>query len=211
MVARVHRLLGEILVNLGFLNLNQVNEARRKQMKNPNVLLGEYLVELGYVTPKQLLDALNRQTEDSSGRFPCPTPNGLPAWHVELAQLTSHPLFRAFADHLDQACYVLALGRTREEDRLLYVNPALASLAGMEPEAFLGKSAEPVVRFGARFFDDPKAFLEKIYEFVTHRPEPFVVTLEVARPRRMKFEIRNVPLRGCTGEVLGAAGFLKAI
>lgn len=211
MEAKGRRLLGEILVDLGFLNIPQVNAARRKQMDNPNVLLGEYLVQLGFVTQEQLLEALNLQAASSLGYLSGPTRAGLPARYLELTQLASHPLFRAFADHLDRACYIIAWGCTREEDRLLYVNPAMASLAGMEPEAFLDKSAEPVVRFAARFFDDPKAFLERMYEFVTHRPEPFVVTLELARPRRMRFEIRNVPLRGCTGEVLGAAGFLKPI
>lgn len=211
MEAKGHRLLGEILVDLGFLNLPQVNEARRKQMNDPNVLLGEYLVELGYVTPKQLLEALSLQAADSLGILRGSSRAGLPPRYLELTRLASHPLFRAFADQLDQAVYIIAWGSTREEDRLLYVNPALTTLAGMEPEAFLDKSAEPVVRFAARFFDDPKTFLERVYEFLTHRPEPFVVALEVARPRRMKVEIRNVPLRGCTGEVLGAAGFLKMI
>ena len=211
MEAQSHRLLGEILVDLGFLNIPQVNEARRKQMDNPNVLLGEYLVELGYVTPKQLLEALNLQAASSLGFLSGPSRARLPAPYLELTHLTSHPLFRAFADQLDQACYIIAWGSTREEDRLLYVNPALASLAGMEPEAFLDKSAEPVVRFAARFFDDPRTFLERIYEFLTHRPEPFVTELELSRPKRMKFEIRNVPLKGCTGQVLGAAGFLKVI
>jgi hypothetical protein len=211
MEAQSHRLLGEILVDLGFLNIPQVNEARRKQMDNPNVLLGEYLVELGYVTPKQLLEALNLQAASSLGFLSGPSRAGLPAPYLELTQLTSHPLFRAFADQLDQACYIIAWGSTREEDRLLYVNPALASLSGMEAKDFLDKSAEPVVRFAARFFDNPRAFLERIYEFLTHRPEPFVTELELSRPRRMKFEIRNVPLKGCTGQVLGAAGFLKTI
>ena len=211
MEVKSRRLLGEILVDLGFLNIPQVNEARRRQMVNPNILLGEYLVELGFVTPKQLLEALNLQAADSLGILHDPSRAKLPARYLELTQLVSHPLFRAFADQLEQACYVIAWGSTREEDQLLYVNPAMASLAGMESEAFLDKSAEPVVRFAARFFDDPQVFLDKIYEFVTHRPEPYVVTLELSRPKRMKFEIRNVPLKGCTGEVLGAAGFLKPI
>jgi len=55
MEAEGRRLIGEILVDLGFINFSQVNEARRMQMNHPNILLGEYLVGLGYVTPAQLL------------------------------------------------------------------------------------------------------------------------------------------------------------
>lgn len=56
-----HRLIGQILVSLGFVTISQVNEARRRQMAQPRIPLGEHLVTLGYITSAQLLEALSEQ------------------------------------------------------------------------------------------------------------------------------------------------------
>jgi len=58
-------MIGQILVEKGYINLFQLNEARRKQLllshpeKPP--LLGEILWQLGYVTPAQVEEALKLQ------------------------------------------------------------------------------------------------------------------------------------------------------
>lgn len=49
------------MVSLGVINISQVNEARRRQMAQPNTLFGDHLITLGYITPAQLLEALSRQ------------------------------------------------------------------------------------------------------------------------------------------------------
>lgn len=210
-----HRLLGEILVDLGFTNLTQVNEARRKQMVRPSVLLGEYLVELGYVTPAQLLNALSRQAEDLCRTALPPTmenlSRGLPASALELCQLVSLPLFRAIADQLDEGFYVEAWGERQADDRLLFVNQAFASLAGMKPEDFIGKPELPLVNFAARFFDDPASFLQKVRESARKRPEPGTLVFEVSRPQKMKVEVSTFPLKNKEGDVIGAGGFLRQI
>lgn len=68
-----HHLIGEILVNLGIVNISQVNEARRKQLAQPQILLGEHLVTLGYVTPTQLQEAIAEQERDRLPGHPCLT------------------------------------------------------------------------------------------------------------------------------------------
>lgn len=60
-----HRLIGEILCDLGFLTLAQINEARRAQMERPENKLGEHLLGLGYITPQQLEQGLQKQREES--------------------------------------------------------------------------------------------------------------------------------------------------
>jgi PAS domain len=213
--ARGHRLLGEILVDLGFTNLNQVNEARRRQMTRPNVLLGEYLIELGYVTPAQLLEALSRQAEDLCRGTPPPTleelSRGLPARAFELCQLVSLPLFQAVAHQMEEGFYVEGWGERPSDDRLLFVNQALASWAGMRPEDFMGKPEITVVNFGARFFDDPEGFLRKVRESVHKRPEPGRLVFKISKPQPMEMEVHTFPLTNRKGEVIGAAGFLKPI
>lgn len=210
-----HRLLGEILVDLGFTNLTQVNEARRKQMVRPSVLLGEYLVELGYVTPAQLLDALSRQAEDLCRTALPPTmenlSRGLPASALELCQLASLPLFQSIADQLEEGLYIEAWGERRSDDRILFVNRAFASLAGMRPEDFMGKQEIPVVNFAARFFEDPEGFLKQVHEAAHKRPDPGTLVFEVSRPRKMKVEVRTFPLKNKAGELIGAGGFLRPI
>ncbi|MEW6686970.1 MAG: hypothetical protein AB1393_12335 [Candidatus Edwardsbacteria bacterium] len=55
-------LLGEILVELGAVSVEQINEARRRQMLyNSNKKLGEWLLELQYLNTEQLQQALRIQ------------------------------------------------------------------------------------------------------------------------------------------------------
>ncbi len=213
MEAQGHRLLGEILVDLGFTNLTQVNEARRRQMVRPTVLLGEYLVELGFVTPAQLLEALSRQAEDLCRTALPPTIEnlcrGLPARALELCQLVSLPMFQVVADQLEEGIYIEAWGERRSDDRILFVNRAFASLAGMRPEDFMGKQEIPVVNFGARFFDDPEGFLKQVHEAAHKRPDPATLVFEVSKPRKMRIEVRTFPIKNKAGELVGAGGFLR--
>ena len=54
-------MIGEIMVSLGFVSLEQINQARRNQMDNSNKRLGECLVELGYVSNEDVERALDIQ------------------------------------------------------------------------------------------------------------------------------------------------------
>jgi len=213
--AQGHRLLGEILVDLGFTNLTQVNEARRKQMVRPSVLLGEYLVELGYVTPAQLLNALSRQAEDLCRGTAPPTledlSRGLPAKAFELCQLVSLPLFQAITNQFEEGFFVEGWGENRGDDRLLFVNDAMASLAGMKSLDFMGKPSMSVVNFATRFFACPEDFLQKIRETTGQRLEGTSLVLEISKPQKMKVEMRIFPLKNREGEAIGAAGFLRLI
>lgn len=56
------RLIGEILVEMGFTDIRSINEARRAQMNAPQRRLGELLIEMGCVRPDQLSAALARQS-----------------------------------------------------------------------------------------------------------------------------------------------------
>jgi len=60
----VHRLIGEVLCDLGFLTMAQLNEGRRAQMLNPRVYFGEHLLNLGYISLQELEQALAKQTEE---------------------------------------------------------------------------------------------------------------------------------------------------
>jgi len=54
-------MIGEIMVSLGFVSLEQINQARRNQMDNSTKRLGECLVELGYVSNEEVERALDIQ------------------------------------------------------------------------------------------------------------------------------------------------------
>lgn len=63
-----HVLIGQILVDLGYVNLYQVNEARRMQLfsePEKRMPLGEVLINLGYVNNEQVEKALRHQEEKS--------------------------------------------------------------------------------------------------------------------------------------------------
>jgi hypothetical protein len=64
-VGEQRRLIGEILVEMGFTDLSSINEARRVQMNQPQRRLGELLIEMGCVRQEQLQAALARQTSQS--------------------------------------------------------------------------------------------------------------------------------------------------
>jgi hypothetical protein len=54
-------LIGQILVDLGYVCMAHINEARRKQMVRPEVRLGEILLEMEALTPVQLEKGLELQ------------------------------------------------------------------------------------------------------------------------------------------------------
>jgi hypothetical protein len=54
-------LIGQILVDLGYLKLEHVNEARRKQMAYPQLLLGQILIAMNFITQEQLEKGLQLQ------------------------------------------------------------------------------------------------------------------------------------------------------
>jgi K+ transporter len=56
------KLIGEIMVALEFVSIDQINDARRYQMQNNAKRLGECLVELGYVTEQDVQRSLEVQT-----------------------------------------------------------------------------------------------------------------------------------------------------
>ena len=53
--------IGHILVDLGYLKEEHVNEARRKQMAYPELKLGEILIGMNILTPEQLEKGLQLQ------------------------------------------------------------------------------------------------------------------------------------------------------
>ncbi len=57
------KLIGEILVEMGFTDIRAINEARRIQMAHSERLLGDVLVEMGRINPDQLRAALARQAQ----------------------------------------------------------------------------------------------------------------------------------------------------
>jgi len=60
------RLIGEILVEMGFTDIHSINEARRAQMNTPDRRLGELLIEMGCIRPEQLSTALARQFQSQA-------------------------------------------------------------------------------------------------------------------------------------------------
>lgn len=202
-----HHLIGEILVDLGFVTLPEVNQARRKQMLRPHVLLGEYLVEMGFVTPDQLLEALARQTEELFPvSFPEPgkgLPTGLPARAFELYQLVRMPLFQRIVDQMEEGLLVEAWGEERVQDRVLLINAPLASWLGMTSEAFRDKPAVSVINFGARFFEHQEELQKIASLFETHPTEPLRMTAVFTKPRPMTLEVCVHPLKNQSGEAIG--------
>jgi hypothetical protein len=210
-----HHLIGEILVDLGFVTLPEVNEARRKQMVRPNVLLGEYLVEMGFVTPDQLLEALARQTAELyPGSFSDPgkdLPSGLPVRAFELYQLVRLPLFQHIVDQLEEGLLVEAWGEERVQDRVLLINAALASWLGMTTEAFRDKPAVSVINFGTRFFEHREEFQKIVSLFETHPTEPMRMSVVFTKPRSMTLEVRVHPLKNQSGEAIGTLVLFRQV
>jgi len=60
------KLIGQILVEMGFTDIRSINEARRVQMINPERRIGELLVEMGSIRPEQLSTALARQFQSQA-------------------------------------------------------------------------------------------------------------------------------------------------
>jgi hypothetical protein len=55
------KLIGEIMVALEYVSIDQINDARRYQMEYTAKRLGECLVELGYATETQVQRSLDVQ------------------------------------------------------------------------------------------------------------------------------------------------------
>jgi hypothetical protein len=210
-----HHLIGEILVDLGFVTLPKVNEARRKQMLQPHVLLGEYLVEMGFVTPDQLLEALARQTAELfPGSFPKSgkgVPTGLPARAFELYQLVGMPLFQRIVDQMEEGFLVEAWGEERVQDRVLLINAPLASWLGMTTEAFRDKPAVSVISFGTRFFEHQGELQKIVSLFETHPTEPMLMTVVFTKPRPMTLEVRVHPIKNKSGEAIGTLVLFRQV
>jgi len=64
-----HRLLGVILVDLGYVRVNEMQEALRLQMTGTSHrLLGAILIEQGWLTRERLSEALAIQIKEDWGR-----------------------------------------------------------------------------------------------------------------------------------------------
>jgi len=63
-VASARKLIGEIMVALSYVSIEQINEARMAQMQGSAKLLGEYLRDMGYVDQGQVDQALAIQNLD---------------------------------------------------------------------------------------------------------------------------------------------------
>ncbi len=63
-MASGRKLIGEIMVALSYVSLEQINEARMAQMQGSDKLLGECLRDLGYVDQEQVEQALAIQNMD---------------------------------------------------------------------------------------------------------------------------------------------------
>jgi hypothetical protein len=63
-MAAQKKLIGEILVSLGYVSVEHINEARRHQMQEGDMKIGECLVELGYLEYDDIKRALSIQNID---------------------------------------------------------------------------------------------------------------------------------------------------
>jgi Fe2+ or Zn2+ uptake regulation protein len=66
MMSSVYRKIGQILIQMRIITHNQVLEARRIQMTNPQRKIGEIMIELGHITQYDLERALSIQNEPLS-------------------------------------------------------------------------------------------------------------------------------------------------
>ncbi len=58
------KMIGEIMVSLGYVSIEHINEARRHQMQGAGKRIGECLVELGYIQEEEVKRALTVQGLD---------------------------------------------------------------------------------------------------------------------------------------------------
>ncbi len=63
-MAAQKKLIGEILVSLGYVTVEHINEARLHQMQQGGKKIGECLVELGYLEHEDVKRALSLQDID---------------------------------------------------------------------------------------------------------------------------------------------------
>jgi len=63
-MASQKKLIGEILISLGYVSAEHINEARRHQMQAAGKKIGECLVELGYLKRDDIARALSIQDID---------------------------------------------------------------------------------------------------------------------------------------------------
>jgi len=55
------KLFGEIMISHGFISVEQVIQARYKQLTESSKKIGECLLELGYINQQQLTDTIKIQ------------------------------------------------------------------------------------------------------------------------------------------------------
>ncbi|MBI4725813.1 hypothetical protein HY768_01075 [candidate division TA06 bacterium] len=65
-MAAQKKLIGEILVSLGYVSVAHINEARRHQIQSEGKKIGECLVDLGYLGHDDVKRALSIQEIDES-------------------------------------------------------------------------------------------------------------------------------------------------
>jgi hypothetical protein len=65
-MAKRKKILGEIMVSLGYVTLEHVNKARWHQMQGTEKRLGECLVEMGHATHDEVHRALQIQEMDTA-------------------------------------------------------------------------------------------------------------------------------------------------
>jgi len=65
-MAKRRKIIGEIMVSLGYVTLEHVNKARWHQMQGTTKCLGECLVELGHATHDEVRRALQIQELDEA-------------------------------------------------------------------------------------------------------------------------------------------------
>jgi hypothetical protein len=63
-MAKRSRLIGEIMVGLSYVSVDQINEARRSQMQGVPKKIGECLRDMGYVSDDQIRQSLDIQRLD---------------------------------------------------------------------------------------------------------------------------------------------------
>ncbi|MBI4727409.1 hypothetical protein HY768_09375 [candidate division TA06 bacterium] len=63
-MAQKRKIIGEIMVSLGYVTLEQINTARWRQMQGTAKRIGECLVELGHATRDEVRQALQVQELD---------------------------------------------------------------------------------------------------------------------------------------------------
>lgn len=65
-MAKRRKIIGEIMVSLGYVTLEHINKARWQQMQGTTKRIGECLVDLGHTTHDEVHQALQVQELDTA-------------------------------------------------------------------------------------------------------------------------------------------------